>query len=58
MIRRDTFDVVLTGSNLDGIALSPETAIVYINDDDCMSYLCRNSYVHILYIPASLIAFI
>ena len=35
-IRRDTFDVALTGSNLDNIALSPESARVYINDDDCM----------------------
>ena len=41
-IRRDTFDVALTGSNLDGIALSPDTARVYIYDDDCMSFLCGN----------------
>ena len=39
-IRRDTFDVALTGSNLDGITLSPDTARVYINNDDCTSFLC------------------
>ena len=39
-IRRDTLDVGLTGSNLDGIALSPDTARVYINDDDCTSFIC------------------
>ena len=41
-IRRDTFDVALTGSNLDGITLSPDTARVYIYDDDCTSFLCGN----------------
>jgi hypothetical protein len=57
--RRDIFDVALTGSNLDGITLSPYTASVYINDDDCTSFLCRNCIcTYTLFILASLIAFI
>ena len=40
-IRRDTFDVALTGSNLNGITLSPDTARVYIRDDDCTLFMWK-----------------
>ena len=53
-IRRDTFDVALTGSNLDGITLSPDTARVYINDDDCTLFLCGScicTYIVYTYQP-------